>query len=958
VEASSESGVVFRVLGPVEALRDGSALPIGGPRQRALLALLLLESGRSVTTDRLIDELWAGEPTAGADITLRTYVSRLRAALAGKVTIATTPAGYAIEVDAESVDARRFEALIREGDAALAARNARRARTLLARALALWQGGPYGELAADGLLRADAERLEELRVHALERRVEADLALGGGGELVDELESLVRDHPYRERLWRQLMLALYRADRQADALTAYQRARALLEEQLGLEPGEELERLQLQILRHEVPEVQPTEARHNLPAPLSAFIGRTAELAEVAEHLDGARLVTLVGVGGVGKTRLALEAARARVADLPDGVFFVDLAPLTDPDLVAGHVAWALHVREQAGVAGIDRLTDHLRELEALIVLDNCEHLRPTCAELATRLLSACPRLRLLATSREVLGVPGEAAYAVPPMTLPQESGQPGSSRDAEAVQLFLARAREARPGIPEDDETIETVARICADLDGLPLAIELAAARARALSPAEISVRLRDRFRFLVSWRRLTPARHRTLREAMDWSYELLEPEEQRVLRALSVFAGGFTLDAVAAVCTNGDEDQALKYLERLVDASLVGVDTAVTPTRYRLLETVRQYGADQLRAAHDEEDLRRRHADHFTEFAVAAWHPLRTAGVWVQTEWVERIRMDRENLRAALAWYRAVSNYDAMLRIAESLWWFWWIVGELNEGRSWLGTALGHAPTSDPSLRARGHLGLGGLSWAHGDYVAAEEHARAAQVLFAELGDSHMEGSALNTLGLIANGRGDLHRAKALLEAGLRKFREEGETDPRRLSRNIAVTIDNLGSVAFDLGEREAALVQYREALELNRARDDLEGVAMNELHIAIVEAEGGRIDVARPLLASALAVYRTVGFHQYAAECLEGSSIVANGSGQHGEAAFLLAAAARLREETGAPPVPFMARVRERERAAAEAALGEESFAAFTEAAGRTPNDAALQRALDYLARPIET
>ncbi len=947
----SDSTVELRVLGAIEALRDGHPLALGGPRQRALLGLLVLQPGRPVSVDWLVDEIWAGEPPDGAPVTVRSYVSRLRASLGAGAPIASSPAGYALEVDPEQIDAARFERLLREAETAMARRSPGRARELASAALELFRGPAFGEQGADGSLRAEAERLEELRLTAAEIRVEASLALGEGATLIDELEARVREHPYRERLWQHLMLALYRADRQADALAAYQRARAQLDEHLGLEPGEELERLQQQILRHEVPPAMPPEARHNLPAPLTSFIGRSDELVQIETLLARSRLVTLVGVGGVGKTRLALEAASQRVTDHPDGVFFVDLAPLTDADLLPGHIAEAMAVREQPGVAGVDRLVEHLRAADALLVLDNCEHLREACAQVATRLLRACPSLRLLATSREVLGVPGEAEYPVPPLGLPVDRERGGDARASEAVRLFLARAREARPGLPDDDETIDTVARICADLDGLPLGIELAAARARVLSPAEIGSRIRDRFRFLVSWRRLATARHRTLREAMDWSYGLLEPKDQRVLRALSVFVGGFTLPAVAAVSTDGDEDRALRHLERLVEASLVAVDTTHEETRYAILETVRQYGAEHLEATGERAELRRRHAEHFTAFAEAVWHPVRTSAARVQGAWLGRFARDRENLRAALTWQEESAAFDDMLRLTEAMWWFWWIRGELTEGRAWLGMALERATGSDERLRALAHLGLGGLSWAHGDFDAAERHAAASRELFAAVGDVLQEGSALNTLGVIAYARGENARSRSFFEASLEKLRAAGPNDPSLLGR-IAIAIDNLGTISLELGNMPEALAQYREALEMNRTRGDGEGVAMNELHIAIVEALEGRLAEARPLLARALAVYTSVGFHQYAAECVETSAIVANGEGRAEDAAFLLGVATRLRDDAGAPPVPILARIREREREVALAALGSERFEALTDEARRMPVEASLQRALAYL------
>ena len=530
---------------------------------------------------------------------MRAYVSKLRASIGPNAPITSSPAGYALDVPADGLDAIRFERLAIEGRDALDRGATRRGAERLRAALDLWRGEPFAGLADEATLRREADRLEEIRLSALEERIDADLAFGRAAQLVDELESLVVVNPYRERLWRQLMLALYRSERQADALATYQRARSLLAEELGIEPGEELQALERSILRHDVPAAAPVEERHNLPTPISSFIGREAELADIDRLLDEARLVVLTGVGGVGKTRLALEAAARALPGSPDGVFLVDLAALSEPSLVARQAAAALDIREPPDEPLDTHLATRLRDAELLLVLDNCEHLRAACANLASVLLAACPGIRVLATSRETLGVPGEVDYPVQPLALPRPDADPTELQSSEAVRLFLTRAREAHPSRADDPASLAIAARICRDLDGLPLAIELAAARAKALSFDEIATRLSDRFQFLVSWRRLSAARHRTLRAAMDWSYELLSDDEQALLDQLSVFAGGFSVTTAATICLDGDEDRAVDLIGRLVDASLVVAEERAGRMRYRLLETVRQYADEQLDGA-----------------------------------------------------------------------------------------------------------------------------------------------------------------------------------------------------------------------------------------------------------------------------------------------------------------------------------------------------------------------
>ena len=613
-----------------------------------------------------------------------------------------------------------------------------------------------------GLLRLEAERLEELRLAALELRIGAELELGPAEGLVEELATLVRAHPYRERFWRLLMLALYRVERQADALAAYHRARSVLVEELGLEPSEQLRELEQAILRQEVPPPRPPQLRHNLPSPATSFVGRAAELAEVETLLAEGRLVTLTGVGGVGKTRLALETASRLLPDFADGVFWCDLSALSDPSLVPRAVARVFDVREQAATGLLESLAARLREAEVLLLLDNCEHLRHACAELAQALLTACPRLRLLATSREPLGAVGETDYPVPPLSGAAAAGEPGEFLASDAVSLFLARARAARPRLVTDDAALAAAGRICAELDGLPLAIELAAARAKALSFPEIEARLADRFRFLVSWRRLTPARHQTLREAMDWSYQLLAPEEQSLLPRLAVFSGGFTLEAAAAVCLDGDGERALELVGRLVDASLVVPTQHDGVTRYRLLQTVRQYARERIDEQNEKAGTERRLA----QYVLGLVERTQSAQLSALQEWVAALEPERGNLRAALTWSRDGGEPEWLLRLVGGVWRFWWVNGDLDEGSTWLETALERDRGSDPALRAEALEGAAGLAWAKGDLERAREHAEAALPLFTAAGDHRGEQAALIVLGHVALARGQYARARSLFE------------------------------------------------------------------------------------------------------------------------------------------------------------------------------------------------
>jgi predicted ATPase/DNA-binding SARP family transcriptional activator len=926
----------IHLLGPVRVARAGRELAIGGRRQRGLLALLVLERGRPVSRERLADELWQGNPPAGFETTLRSYVSRLRGVLGESAALIGGDAAYSLEVRPDALDTVRFERLLKETRDAVGRGAVIRAVERSRAALALWRGDALADVVGDGagLVRLEAERLEELRLAALELRIGAELELGSAEGLVEELAALVRAHPYRERFWRLLMLALYRVDRQADALAAYHRARSVLVEELGLEPSEQLRELEQAILRQEVPPPRPPQLRHNLPSPATSFVGRAAELAEVEALLADCRLVTLTGVGGVGKTRLALETASRLLPDFADGVFWCDLSTLGEPALVPRAVAQVFDVRERPATGPLENLAAQLREAEVLLLLDNCEHLRDACAELAQTLLAACPRLRLLTTSREPLGAAGETDYPVPPL---------GGAATAEgflasdAVSLFLARARAARPRLVTDDAALAAAARICAELDGLPLAIELAAARAKALSFPEIEARLADRFRFLVSWRRLTPARHQTLREAMDWSYQLLAPEEQSLLPRLAVFSGGFTLEAAAAVCLDGDEVRALELVGRLVDASLVVPTQHDGVTRYRLLQTVRQYARERIGEQSETAGAERRLAQYVLDLVERTQSAQQSA----LQEWVAAFEPERGNLRAALTWSRDGDEPEWLLRLVGGVWRFWWVNGDLDEGTGWLETALELDRGSDPALRAEALEGAAGLAWAKGELDRAREYAEAALPLFTAAGDHRGEQAALIVLGHVALARGQYARGRSVFERGRRLAEQYGSGSA------LAVAYHNLGSVSYGERDLERATHLYRQARALYEQDGDAYGAALSELYLGLVAVEAGRHEDAAVSFREALPVFRRMRFPQYASQCIGGIAAVARAREQPQEATRLLAAASALRGRAGTAPT-VAATLWEREQAAVRADLGEASFASAWAEGLALHDEEALDRA----------
>ncbi|GIH90394.1 BTAD domain-containing putative transcriptional regulator [Planobispora siamensis] len=681
----------FGVLGSTEArLGDGRPVAVGGPRLRALLVMLLLEAGRPVTAERLIDGLYGAAPPGDPANALQAQVSRLRALLGeagGGDLLMRHPAGYLIAVDPGDVDVHRFERLAAEGRAALAAGEHRRAAAVLDEALGLWRGPALADVSEAPFAAAQAVRLEELRVTAVEDRAEAWLALGRHRDLVPGLQELLRAHPLRERPTGLLMRALYGSGRQADALAVFEECRRRLAEELGADPSAELAALHLAILRADpsleaAPAPSPAvssatssaAARHGLPAQLTPLIGRDEELARIGALLAGARLVTLTGPGGTGKTRLAAEAAGRH----PGEVCLVELAPLGEGPEITQAVLGALGLRETPVLTGrgghaavpdpTGRLVAALTGRELLLVLDNCEHVVEAVARLADRLLSSCPGLRVLATSREALGITGEVLLPVPPLALPS----PGVPADrAPAVRLFADRARAVQPDFTLDEATAEAVVRICRALDGLPLAIELAAARLRSLTAAEIVSRLDDRFRLLSRGSRTAQPRHRTLRAVVEWSWDLLEEDERTLARRLTVFAAGATLEAAERVCGVDDTDGVLASL---VDKSLV----ERAGDRYRMLETIRAFCAERLAEAGERERMRRAHFAFFLDLAETADPHLRGAD---QLRWLASLDAEHDDLHAALHRATAAGDTGAALRLLSALTCYWWLRGLRGE-------------------------------------------------------------------------------------------------------------------------------------------------------------------------------------------------------------------------------------------------------------------------------------
>jgi predicted ATPase/DNA-binding SARP family transcriptional activator len=711
------------LLGGLEVRDDERDVVVAGAKLRALLAVLALNVGRVVPAEQIIDALWGENPPAAVRNGLQGLASKLRRTLGSADLVAMRAGGYSLELPPEAVDVHRYEQIVAAGRAAEADGDPSRAVALLAEADALWRGDPLTDFAYEDFAAGAITRLSELRLAVIEERLDLELQLGRHQGAIVQLEELVAAHPLRERLRGLLMLALYRAGRQADALRVFQDGRRILGEELGLEPSHDLRHLESAILAQDrsldPPEgadpgaIRRTETVSTIPEALTPLVGRDTELRELTRLLADDRFVTLVGPGGVGKTRLALEAARATAADLTFGGCLVELAPVGDPAGVRDAIASALDLPDPT------RLAELLGDRELLIVLDNCEHVITTAAEVAEDLLRRCPGLRVLATSREGLRVGGETIWPVPPLEAD------------DAVRLFVARAEAVGAPLERSDDNRAEIADICSRLDGLPLAIELAAARTRAFPIKQISERLNDRFRLLTGGSRTALPRQQTLRAVVDWSYELLFDDEQRVFERLSVFPGGCDLATAEAVCA--DETLAAAdladHLHALVDKSLVVAVPAGDGVRFTQLQTLAHYGHERLTERGDAGRTRDAMAKHYAQLCSES------AAAFIgdrQRAWLTAIDQEHDNLRAALDWAVANDDADTALMIAGGASWPHWLRGTVVEGKRWLDDAFACGGDADERTLALALTGRGLIDFLAGFPEHSDDDLKTAIAIF----------------------------------------------------------------------------------------------------------------------------------------------------------------------------------------------------------------------------------
>jgi predicted ATPase/DNA-binding SARP family transcriptional activator len=924
-----------------------------------LLAYLAYYLKRTHPRDALIELFWPdGDPSTGRN-NLSRELSWLRRQLESQgvppgTVIAADRAAIGLTPEAVATDVAAFEA-------ALCA--AERAGTPAERARHLGEAieGYAGELLPgyyDGWILQEREWLADRYFQALGQLLAHLEQTGEISQALEYARQGVRVDPLREEAHRDLIRLLAAAGQPGAALRQYRELERLLKQELDVEPAAATQALARDIERlrdrspqflpsSPIPELpRPSAHPHNLPLQLTSFIGREQAMAEVQQLLATHRLVTLVGAGGCGKTRLALQVAGERLESFAEGVRLVELAALADPALVPQTVAAALGLREEPSRPMTLTLTDYLRPRSLLLLLDNCEHLLAASAQLADALLKACPHLQILASSREGLGIVGEQSYRVPPLSLPDRKQLPPAERlcQFEAVRLFVERAVLSQPSFALEEANAAAVAQICQRLDGIPLAIELAASRVKALPVEQIAARLDDRFRLLTGGSRTALPRQQTLRALIDWSYDLLSEPERVLLHRLSVFAGGWTLEAAEAVCSgDGQEEwEVLDLLTRLVEKSLVQYEAGKGEGRFRLLETVRQYGRDRLGETKEVEAVHAHHLEFFVQLAERAAPELIGAE---QAAWLERLETEHDNLRTAMGWAEAEGQGEEGLRLVGSLWRFWLVRGHLEEGRGRLGQVLAlPGTTARTAARAKALPGAGLLAWAQSDYARARSLLEESLAICREVGDRGIIAGLLYNLGLVAWGQGDYAGARSLHEECLaikRKLGDQGE---------LAYPLRSLGRVAQAQGDYARARSLLEESLAICRELQDRGGIAYSFNVLGSVALARGDNGAAQALFEESLAIFRELGDKGGIITDLEEMAEVAVAHAQAERAARLFGAAEGLRDALGAP-LPRADRTEDGlSVAAVRAALGEEAFAAAW-AAGRAMSlEQAIALALD--------
>jgi len=772
-------------------------------------------------------------------------------------------------VTAEELDLGRFKGLIAEARQLIAEGALHLASAKFREALGLWRGRALADFASHAFAVSEIDRLTELRLCAMEDRIEVDLALGRHADLAGELEKLVAEHPLRERLRGQLMLALYRSGRQAEASEVYQQTRELLVDQLGMEPGADLQQLLKRILNQDPALDVKTRANRlasKLPRFANAFVGRGREIDQLAQGLEASSMVTLTGPGGNGKTRLAVELSMKLAEHYPDGVVFVDLAPLNDESLIAGTIARALELRDDGVRSPMEVIVACLNDKSVLLILDNCEHVLATAAATANAMLSQCRDLTILATSREALGVQGEAVWVVPslPTRSKESSVRKGNLDDGDSVELFRVRAEAAGSrSIVWDDAAIADAIRICHRLDGSPLAIELVAPRLRVMPLSDLLAGLDRQFGLLTTGARTDSPRHFSLEATVDWSYRLLSSSEQLLFARLAAFSGGFAPDAAEEVCADEDlpRRDVMPTLFSLVEKSLVRLSPSNRgAARYTMLESIREFSVNKQQASPVAGTVHLRHARYFAALALPTEATVKSRR---QVEWLARLEEEHDNFRTAIEWSihrEPTLALEIVTRLDE-----FWTRRHIGEGMNWIARAVDAAAPSG-ELQARAMEVAGHLALLAGDQDSAFAQLGEAAMMWEVLGDMAHAGQAIERLG-------SGHLASGEVELGLEQMKQAVEKLRTTGDRwRLASALNNLGFGLALNGDSPAAKPLLDEALQLARMCDDPHSVANILDSIAEVEIALGHFDEARDHWQECFAIAVLLGEKRQIAYILE--------------------------------------------------------------------------------------
>jgi non-specific serine/threonine protein kinase len=926
----SELALTIRLFGSFEAQLNGDSLPRTRTRKSQwLLALFVLRPQQALDRHWLAGQLWPDSLEAEAMANLRRSLTDLRRVL-GDVAArleAPTPGTLRWNAADANIDSREFDLAIARGDS-----------TSLERAVALYRG-PLLEGCPEEWVLPERNIREQAFIQAAR-----------------QFRRAISVDPLRESVQRALMASLAAGGDPAAATQVYRDLRLMLHREMQIAPSPEttavLEEIRAQSkLNTTIPALPAAHAApplDNIPQPVSSLIGRQSEVQEVRLQLDTARLVTLTGAGGVGKTRLAIRIADGLVREYPDGACFVELATLSDSSLLPHALASAIGVREEPGRTMTAVLLHALRLKTLLLVLDNCEHLIEVCAQIVTDILSGCPSVRVLATSREALGVGGEVAWRVPSLSIPVGPSMSHTDKDAmailmdyDSVRLFVHRASLVQTDFALTHENARAVAEICGSLDGMPLAIELAAARLKAMSAEQIASRLGDRFRLLTGGSRTALPRQQTLRATLDWDYDLLSQAEREALQRLSVFTGGWTLEAAEALLLSrrGGAFETLDLLEHLVDKSLVVYEGRASGSRYHLLETVREYGRERLQESGGRAIACERHRDFFLQMAEDTEPKLMGNE---QAAVLARLELEHDNLRAAMDYCHEAGNTEMYLRMAGALWRFWRTLGFHAEGRRRLVVALAAehaAPVS--SVRAKALNSLGVLSAHQGEYARGRELFLESLEIRRALSDERGTAVALENLGQVAMQMGDLSDSRALHAEVVTIHRRRGDR------RMLASSLSNSGYTAFSQGDYVAARAFNEESLRLHRDLGNEWGAATALDNLGDLERVEGDLVAAHRRHAEALPIAHGLGDERLTAQILEGLARTSAARGQAERAARLFGFQEALREALGAP-LPQMERENQaRAIVAVRSALRGEGFdVAWTEGREMT-----IERGIEY-------